>query len=104
MFDMACNVPCSSSGVALRKSVRRKLDLDEPRINRMETEVTRRSPSWKKKKGRRLDFGESEVAMFGRCLGEFLLISCQFAFSVDSYPLDSFPNVSQLQCKFIANF
>ena len=51
------------------ESAKRKLNLDEPRINRMETEVTR-TPIWKRKKGRRLNFGETDPSLLLSCPGE----------------------------------
>jgi len=53
----------------LVESAKRKLNFDEPRINRMETEVTR-APMWKRKKGRRLNFGETDPSLLLSCPGE----------------------------------
>ena len=51
------------------KSVKRKLDFDELRNRRTETELPR-ALTWRKKKGRRLDFGETDPAVRLRCPGE----------------------------------
>lgn len=53
----------------LVESVKRKLDFDEPRKGRMETEFPR-ALTWRKKKGRRLDFGETDPSVRLRCPGE----------------------------------
>ena len=58
------------------ESVKRNLNFDDSRIDRMETEFIR-EPIWKK--GQRLDFGESDPsAVLAYCPGEkvFYLHSC----------------------------
>lgn len=50
-------------------SVKRKLDFDELRNYRTEAEFPR-ALTWRKKKGRRLDFGETDPAVRLRCPGE----------------------------------
>ena len=51
------------------ESAKRMLNFDKPRINQIETEVTR-APIWKRKKGRRLDFGETDPSVLLYCPGE----------------------------------
>ena len=51
------------------ESAKRKLNFDEPIINRVETEVTR-APLWKREKGRRLDFGEMDPSVLLYYSGE----------------------------------
>ena len=65
---MASSVSLSNEQ-RLVESAKRKLNFDEPRINRMETEVTR-APMWKRKKGRRLNFGETDPSLLLSCPGE----------------------------------
>jgi len=45
---------------------KRKLNFEEQRINRTETKVTR-APIWKRKKGRRLEFGETDASVLLSC-------------------------------------
>ena len=60
------------------ESAKRKLNFDEPRINRMETEVTR-APIWKREKGRRLNFGETDPSLLLSCPGEQNVeLDCKF--------------------------
>ena len=65
---MASSVSLSNEQRSVESS-KRKLNFDEPRINRMETEVTR-APIWKRKKGRRLNFGETDPSLLLSCPGE----------------------------------
>ena len=65
---MASSVSLSKEQRSVESS-KRKLNFDEPRINRMETEVTR-APIWKRKKGRRLNFGETDPSLLLSCPGE----------------------------------
>ena len=51
------------------ESAKRRLNFEEPKTNRMETEVIR-EPIWKKKKGRRLEFGETDPSVLLYCPGE----------------------------------
>ena len=64
---MASSVSLSNEQRSVESS-KRKLNFDEPRINRMETEVTR-APIWKRKKGRRLNFGETDPSLLLSCPG-----------------------------------
>ena len=50
-------------------SVKRKLDFDELRKCRTEAEFFR-GLTWRKKRGRRLDFGETDPSVRLRCPGE----------------------------------
>lgn len=50
-------------------SVKRKLDFDELR-NRRTGAVFPTALTWRKKKGRRLDFGETDPSVRLRCPGE----------------------------------
>jgi len=51
------------------ESVKRKLDFDEPRNCQTEAEFPR-PLTWRKKKGRRLDFGETDPLVSLSCPGE----------------------------------
>jgi len=59
----------SQKAVAV-ESVKRKLDFDELRERRAEAEFPRRTLTWRKKKGRRLDFGETDPLVRLTCPGE----------------------------------
>ena len=54
-------------------SAKGKLNFDEPRINRTEAEATR-APIWKRRKSRRLDFGEIDPSLLLPCPGEQMLL------------------------------
>ena len=51
------------------ESVKRKLEFDELRNCRMEAQFSR-ALTWRKKKGRRLDFGETDPSVRLLCPGE----------------------------------
>ena len=62
---MARSESYSVSEVVSVEYVKRKLDFDdETEINRAGTELNQAAPTGKRKKGRRLEFGEREVSMF----------------------------------------
>jgi len=65
------------------ESAKRKLNLEEPRINQMETEVTR-APIWKSKKSRRLDFGETDPSLLLYCPGESMFLLVRYSYFYDS--------------------
>ena len=52
------------------ESVKRNLDFDELRNCRTEAEFPR-ALTWRRKKGRRLDFGETDPSVRLRCPGEY---------------------------------
>jgi len=58
----------SQKAVAV-ESVKRKLDFDKLRERRTEAEFPR-TLTWRKKKGRRLDFGETDPLVRLTCPGE----------------------------------